>query len=85
MDAVTSRESIMEFLETPFLGPVLIFLLYFNDLGDCLKHSRIIQFLGDTVLYCTNKAVETIEIKSNERFRIFRCKRTDHECEQREN
>ena len=42
------------------LGLVL-FLLYFNDFGDCLKHSRIIQFADDTVLCYANKAVEPLK------------------------
>ncbi|XP_057308032.1 uncharacterized protein LOC130645923 [Hydractinia symbiolongicarpus] len=32
------------------LGP-LLFLLYFNDLADNLKHSEIIKYADDTVLY----------------------------------
>ena len=67
IDVVTSsRESIM--LGVPqgsILGTVL-FLLYFNDFGDCLKQSCFIQFADNTVLYCANKAVKTIEIKLDE-------------------
>ena len=62
----SSSESIVHGVpQGSILGPVL-FLLYFNDFGDCLKHSRMIQFADDTVLYCANKAVENIEIKLNE-------------------
>ena len=47
------------------LGPVMFFL-YFNDLQNCLKHSRVIKFADDTVLYISNKNFYVIEEKLNE-------------------
>ena len=62
----SSRESIVHGVtQGSILGPIL-FLLYFNDFGDCLKHCRMIQFADDTVLYCSNKTIEKIEFKLNE-------------------
>ena len=47
------------------LGP-LMFLIHFNDFPDVLKHSRMIQFADDTVIYVSDKCFHTIERKLNE-------------------
>lgn len=47
------------------LGP-LLFLLYFNDLTDCLIHSRVVKYADDTVLYVAATDASEIEIKLNE-------------------
>lgn len=47
------------------MGPTL-FLLHFNDLGDCLKHDEVIQFADDTVIYVSDKCFVTIQRKLNE-------------------
>ena len=47
------------------LGPVL-FLLYFNDFNECLKHSNIIQFADDTVIYVSSECFFTIERSLNQ-------------------
>ena len=42
------------------LGP-LLFLIYFNDFQDNLKHSKVIEFADDTVIYCSRKNVVDLE------------------------
>ena len=47
------------------LGP-LLFLLYFNDFERCLRHSNVINFADDTVVYIKGKEKQTIEKLLNE-------------------
>ena len=47
------------------LGP-LLFLLYFNDFEDYLKHCEVVMFADDTVVYYPNRKIETIENALNE-------------------
>ena len=47
------------------LGP-LLFLLHMNDIGRCLKHSSIITYADDTVLFTSSKCVHDIERRLNE-------------------
>eukprot|EP00112_Aurelia_sp_Birch-Aquarium-sp1_P026367 Seg932.2 transcript_id=Seg932.2/GoldUCD/mRNA.D3Y31 product="putative RNA-directed DNA polymerase from transposon BS" pseudo=true protein_id=Seg932.2/GoldUCD/D3Y31 len=47
------------------LGP-LLFLLHMNDIGGCLKHSSIITYADDTVLFTSSKCVHDIERGLNE-------------------
>ena len=42
------------------LGPIL-FLIYFNDFDSCLKHSKVIKFADDTVVYLSRKTQVDIE------------------------
>ena len=42
------------------LGP-LLFLLHINDIDGCLKHSSIITYADDTVLFTSSKSVDDIE------------------------
>jgi hypothetical protein len=42
------------------LGPIL-FLIYFNDFDACLKHSKVIKFADDTVIYVSRKSKVDIE------------------------
>ena len=44
------------------LGP-LLFLIIFNDLTDVVKHSRVIKYADDTVLYVSDKDVRVISRK----------------------
>ena len=47
------------------LGP-LLFLLHINDIDGCLKHSSIITYADDTVLFTSSKSVDDIEKKRAE-------------------
>ena len=47
------------------LGPVL-FLLFFDTIADCLRHSQIIMYADDTVLYLSDKDIDTINSCINE-------------------
>lgn len=47
------------------LGP-LLFLIYVNDLGDCLRFSRAILFADDTTLYLSNHDGQTLTSRLNE-------------------
>ena len=42
------------------LGPIL-FLIYFNDFKECLQHSKVINFVDDTVVYLSRKKHTDIE------------------------
>ena len=47
------------------LGPIM-FLLFFNDFEDCLRHSNVVQFADDTVIYLSSKSTDEIEDNLNE-------------------
>ena len=47
------------------LGP-LMFLIHFNDFPDVVKHSKVVQFADDTVIYISDNCFYTIERKLNE-------------------
>ena len=47
------------------LGP-LLFLIYFNDLGDCLLNCNLLQYADDTVIYVSSKNITDIENRLNE-------------------
>jgi hypothetical protein len=47
------------------LGP-LLFLVFFNDFSECLKHCEVIKFADDTVIYVADKCSQVIEQKLNE-------------------
>ena len=49
------------------LGP-LLFLLAFNEIGGVLKHSKIILYADDTVIYSSAKSKEEIEKNLTEEF-----------------
>ena len=49
------------------LGP-LLFLIYFNDLPDCLTEAKIIMYADDTVVYFSNDKIEKIESVLNSEF-----------------
>ena len=42
------------------LGP-LLFLVYINDLGSILRHSKHFLYADDTVIYCSGKNQNAIE------------------------
>ena len=42
------------------LGPIL-FLMFFNDFVDCIKHAEVIKFADDTVIYFSNSNFHVIE------------------------
>ena len=42
------------------LGP-LLFLIYFNDLPDCLTKAKVIMYADDTVLYFASDKTEKIQ------------------------
>ena len=41
------------------LGP-LLFILYVNDLPDCLQNSNCILFADDTTIYCQSQNINTL-------------------------
>ena len=47
------------------LGPIL-FLIFFDDFDNILKHSNVIKFADDTVIYVSNKNKTNIENQLNE-------------------
>ena len=47
------------------LGP-LLFLIFFNDLPDCLHHSQNIKYTDETVLFISSKDFHVIETKLSE-------------------
>ena len=49
------------------LGP-LLFLLAFNDIDKVLKHSKIVLYADDTVIYTTAKSQQEIENNLTEDF-----------------
>jgi hypothetical protein len=49
------------------LGP-LLFIIYFNDLPDCLTAAKVVMYADDTVIYFANKEVPTIEECLNSEF-----------------
>ena len=49
------------------LGP-LLFLVTFNDIGSVLKHSEIITYADDTVIYVCDTSVQRIQEKLQEDF-----------------
>ena len=44
------------------LGP-LLFLIYFNDVADCIENSNIIMYADDTVLFLPGNSIKAIEEK----------------------
>lgn len=46
------------------LGP-LLFILYVNDLGNCLQHCKIKMFADDTAIYIESKTIEEGIMKMN--------------------
>ena len=44
------------------LGP-LLFLIFFNDVADCVKNVEIIKYADDTLLFFPAKDLRTIEEK----------------------
>ena len=46
------------------LGP-LLFLLYINDLPQCLNHCKSILYVDDTLLYYSGKTVADLQLKIN--------------------
>ena len=47
------------------LGP-LLFIVQLNDVVDVLKHSRIIKYADDTVIYVSDKCFAIVECKLSE-------------------
>eukprot|EP00794_Sanderia_malayensis_P004205 gene4205-4766_t len=47
------------------LGP-LLFIIFFNDFPDCVKHSRVVKYADDTVIYVNGKEKENIELLLNQ-------------------
>ena len=47
------------------LGPIM-FLVFFDDFDQILKNSSVIKFADDTVIYVSDKNLESIERKLNE-------------------
>ena len=47
------------------MGP-LLFLVFFNDITDVVKHSKVIKYVDDTVLYVADKQTQSIRAKLNE-------------------
>ena len=43
------------------LGP-LLFLIFFNDITECVQNAEIIKYADDTVLFFPAKDLRTIEI-----------------------
>ena len=54
------------------LGP-LFFLVYINDLPNCLKHTTPRMFAGDTSLTAYGKSIEEIELGVNEDLEKLDC------------
>lgn len=50
------------------IGP-LLFILYINDLPDAIKHSELLMYADDTVLYCSATTIDTIEKNLKDDFR----------------
>ena len=50
------------------LGP-LLFLIYFNDLPDCLTNAKVIMYADDTVVYHASDKIEKIESVLNSEFK----------------
>ena len=46
------------------LGP-LLFIIYFNDVVDCIRYSKIIKYADDTVLYIGSNNFTIIETQLN--------------------
>ena len=47
------------------LGP-LLFLIYIDDLSKVLKHSDVIMYADDTVLYFSHEDIKNIEVALSE-------------------
>ena len=52
------------------MGP-LLFLLFFDTIADCLRHSRIIMYADDTVIYFSEKHIDTINSCINKDMEIL--------------
>ena len=46
------------------LGP-LLFIIYINDLVKCIKTCKVQLYADDTVLYCSNTSIKSIELALN--------------------
>ena len=42
------------------LGP-LLFVLFFNDIVECLNYSKIVKYADNTVIFCSDKNIHSIE------------------------
>ena len=49
------------------LGP-LLFLITFNDSGSVIKHSKIITYTDDTVIFASSKDKDEVQTKLQEDF-----------------
>ena len=52
------------------LGP-LLFIIFINDLSDCIEHVSVIMYADDTVLYVSHKSKEKIENDLNQDLQNF--------------
>ena len=50
--------------QRPIFGPTL-FLLHLDDIDNCLRHSGIIRYADDTVIYVSRNDSESIQKKLN--------------------
>ena len=53
------------------LGPLLLFILYINDLNTVSDVLRTIMFADDTNLFMTGKNLDEIKIQLNEKLKTF--------------
>ena len=55
----------MENHKGPYWGP-LLFILFFNDFVDHVKHSSVTKYADDTVIFFSHTDIEKIERLLNE-------------------
>ena len=60
-DYLSNKQSVFTGVpQGSILGP-LLFLIYFNDVVDCIQNANIIKYADDTVLFFSGKSLQNIE------------------------
>ena len=58
----SSNQPLISGVPQSFIMGPLLFMVFYNDLTDLKTNSRVLKYADDTVIYCSGKDVERIEV-----------------------